>query len=103
MGDMGSLFDEAISFNSLLSTWNVTAVKSMYASFSQAVIFNQDIAEWNVSSVEDMSLLFYGAISYNQSLCTWGPTLAMGLNLFDGMFDASGCPSQANPVLNSDP
>ena len=87
-------------FDQDLSAWTVSRVDDMSYLFYGAESFNQDVSTWNVSNVEDMSFLFARSLSFNQNLCTWGPNL-LRLSSVDDMFSTSGCPSQADPILDS--
>ena len=53
----------AINDNFIMSSWDLSNVKSMYFTFWNLNGFDQDISEWDVSNVEDMEGLFFH--SYN--------------------------------------
>lgn len=69
--NMGSLFDDAWSFNEPIGNWEVSNVEDMSNMFSQAETFNQPLNKWNVSNVKDMSYMFSQAETFNQPLNNW--------------------------------
>ena len=68
---MSSMFDDTSSFNSDLSTWDVSSVTDMSHMFFRISSFNSDLSTWDVSGVTDMSEMFTGARSFNQNLGIW--------------------------------
>ena len=52
---------KAASFNSDISKWITSSVKSLYFTFDGAAAFKSDISKWITSSVTDMSFTFYEA------------------------------------------
>ncbi|WP_400255033.1 BspA family leucine-rich repeat surface protein [Spiroplasma endosymbiont of Cleonymus obscurus] len=46
---MNFTFNGATSFNSNITNWNVSNVKSTFVMFANATSFNQDLSTWNVS------------------------------------------------------
>jgi surface protein len=48
MTDMSSLFENASSFNSDISSWHTSKVTTMNSMFNGATIFNQNISYWDV-------------------------------------------------------
>src|SRR5690625_5963373 len=58
---MNSMFNNAISFNSDLSNWNVSNIENMASMFLGAGSFNGDIGDWDVSNVENMGSMFFNA------------------------------------------
>lgn len=66
--NMGSLFDDAWSFNEPIGNWDVSNVEDMSNMFYLAESFNQPLDKWNVSNVKDMSYMFSQAESFNQPL-----------------------------------
>ena len=59
------MFDNAHSFNSDLSNWNVSNVKNMNRMFRNAHSFNSDLSNWNISNVENMKYMFKNASSFD--------------------------------------
>lgn len=68
---MNAMFNDAISFNGKIDTWDVSNVENMFMMFENAKSFNQDICKWNVSKVKDMSRMFFNATSFNRNLSCW--------------------------------
>jgi len=69
--DMSHMFSGAFAFNQDISAWDVSSVESMAYMFSRASDFNQDIGNWDVSSVGSMDAMFAGALSFNQDIGNW--------------------------------
>ena len=69
--DLYELFTFALSFNSDISTWDVSNVTDMSFMFANAYSFNGDISVWDVSNVTDMSYMFYYARAFNGDLSGW--------------------------------
>lgn len=67
---IGNMFSYT-SFNQNIANWNVSKVKSMFATFALNPIFNQPIGNWDTSSVTQMQLVFSGATSFNQPIENW--------------------------------
>jgi len=68
---MLQMFVEASSFNSDLSSWNVSNVTNMLGMFYKASSFNSDLSSWDISKVTDMTSMFEDATSFNQDLGAW--------------------------------
>jgi surface protein len=99
---MSNLFAEDTAFNSDISRWDVSNVRTMEGMFL-GTGFNVDISGWNVSKVENMKSMFLQATSFNQNLCSWGPKLLNAGTFFyenqvDTMFFLSGCANTTSPV-----
>jgi surface protein len=72
MFDMNSIFNTPENtFNSDISTWDVSNVTNMTNMFQFASAFNQNIGGWNVSSVTNMSYMFLYASAFNQNIGGW--------------------------------
>jgi len=69
--DMNSMFKGAAAFNQNLNSWDVSSVTDMTYMFNDATSFNGDISNWNVSSVTTMDRMFNGASSFNQDISVW--------------------------------
>ena len=61
----------AINDNFIMSSWDLSNVKSMYFTFWNINGFNQDISEWDVSNVEDMEGLFFHSYNLNTDISSW--------------------------------
>ena len=71
VNNMYRMFYKASSFNSDLSNWDVSRVTTMAYMFSSASSFNGDISRWDVSRVTDMANMFYSASSFNGDISRW--------------------------------
>ena len=69
--DMNSMFYRATAFNSDISTWNVSNVVNMNGMFYEATLFNSDISSWNTSKVTNMGYMFNYATVFNQDISMW--------------------------------
>ncbi|BAV94907.1 BspA family leucine-rich repeat surface protein [Ichthyobacterium seriolicida] len=69
--NMEGMFDGAKAFNSNISNWDVSNVTNMGGMFSYTDNFNQDISGWNVSNVTEFSGMFNSAKAFNQDLSSW--------------------------------
>ena len=95
--DMFGMFDDAVSFNGNLSSWDVSAVTNMSFMFSGAAAFNGDISDWDVSSVTGMSRMFSNATSFHQPLNNWNVSKVTDMrNMFH-----SPSPSSFDRPLNN--
>ena len=63
---MAYMFKGCINFNSDLSNWDVSNVKSMAFMFKGCENFNCDLSKWNVSIVKNMAGMFDGCKSLKQ-------------------------------------
>lgn len=66
---LAGMFYGASSFNSDISSWNVSNIENMDQMFNETE-FNQNINSWNVSNVESMNAMFAKS-SFNQPLDNW--------------------------------
>lgn len=57
-------------FKGVLSDWNVARVYNMKGTFQQAVSFNSDLSKWDLSSAKDISGMVSEAIEccYNEDV-----------------------------------
>ncbi|GAB5409177.1 MAG: hypothetical protein BalsKO_15420 [Balneolaceae bacterium] len=68
---MASKFQNAVSFNQDISSWDVSSVTNMSSMFTSARAFNRDLSSWDVSNVKTMSSMFYGSHKFNQDISSW--------------------------------
>ena len=55
----------------------------MGSMFNEAKTFNGDISKWDVSRVKDMGSMFDGAVSFSQTLCgAWRDSKAKKTDMF---------------------
>ncbi len=83
VANTSSMFDGATSFNSDISTWDVSSVVDMNSMFVNAQSFNQNIGNWNVGNVTKMTNMFAGAFLFDQNIGSWDVSK---VTLMDGMF-----------------
>lgn len=77
-------------------------MEEMQFMFRGASSFNSDISSWNVSSVTDINRMLSGATtSFNQNLCAWGSRLK-GTSV-SSVFYKTDCPSTSDPDLDLTP
>ena len=69
--DMSYLFDNKLSFNQDISSWDVSNIEDMSEMFFGAKSFNQPLQNWNLLSVLNLSGMFQGAQSFNQYIGNW--------------------------------
>ena len=55
---MGSLFNNAITFNKSVKSWDTSAVYTMDFMFAGANAFNQDVSSFDTSNVQNMEYMF---------------------------------------------
>ena len=65
------MFEDTISFNQDISSWNVSKVKNMSRMFAGAKAFDKNFFSWNVSNVTNMNYMFYGGLAFDQNLSAW--------------------------------
>lgn len=59
------------AFNGDLSTWNTSSARNMRAMFLSAANFNSDISNWVTDRVTNMELMFAIAVSFNSDISKW--------------------------------
>ena len=84
---MGSMFENASSFNQDIGGWETWEVNDMGSMFENASSFNQDISGWHTATVHDMRSMFENAKSFNQDIGGWKIWQANDIN---NMFNNSG-------------
>jgi hypothetical protein len=70
---MRHMFQDAISFNQHLGSWNLTGVTGTSGMFDGALSFNQPLENWDVSTVKNMDIMFCYTPSFDQPLTRWAP------------------------------
>ncbi|BAV94906.1 BspA family leucine-rich repeat surface protein [Ichthyobacterium seriolicida] len=78
--NMRAMFHTASAFNQDLNKWDTGEVTDMKGIFYDASVFNGDISNWNTSSVTDMSSMFEAAILFNQDLNNWDVSKVTNMN-----------------------
>ena len=68
---MHEMFHGVRSFNSDLTSWDVSGVTDMSRMFGSATSFNGDVSPWDASGVTDMSGMFFDATSFNGDISDW--------------------------------
>jgi surface protein len=81
---MQSMFFACPSFNSDISSWNVSSVTNMNSMFVKAYAFNKNIGNWNVSSVTNMNAMFSNATAFNQNISNWDVSSVTNMNAMFG-------------------
>ena len=66
---MSGLFRNKSSFNSDISSWDVSNVTNMQYMFYGANVFNQDLSGWDVTSVDDS--LIQSSASFSNQYPIW--------------------------------
>ena len=80
----------AINDNFIMSSWDLSNVKSMYFTFWNLNGFDQDISEWDVSNVEDMEGLFFHSYNLNVDLSSWNVSKVKNMKrMFRGAYYAN--------------
>ncbi|CAB9498468.1 Mycoplasma protein of unknown function, DUF285 [Seminavis robusta] len=99
---MSQVFESETTFDTDISSWDVSNVKNMNSMFLGASTFNQNIRQWDVGAVTDFGFMFSDATSFNQNLCEWGDHITAPAPTVDvsGMFLPSG---PAGSCLTTDP
>tara|TARA_B110000037_G_scaffold130159_1_gene147874 strand:+ start:184 stop:2016 length:1833 start_codon:yes stop_codon:yes gene_type:complete len=69
--DMKGLFKGKTTFNTNISSWDVSSVTTMEEMFEGATIFNKDISKWDTNKVTNMDKMFKSATNFNQDLSKW--------------------------------
>jgi surface protein len=69
--DMKELFKDKTTFNSDISTWDVSNVTTMEGMFEGAEKFNKDVSKWDTNKVENMDKMFKNATEFKQDLSKW--------------------------------
>jgi surface protein len=68
---MKQMFLNAISFNSDISQWDMSSVRTMYQMFNGAKLFNSDISKWVTSRVTSMMAMFKDTKVFNSDVSKW--------------------------------
>ena len=68
------MFNGAKSFNSDISSWDLSSSINTRQMFYEATSFNSDISHWDLSSSRDTTFMFTGAVSFNQDISRWVTT-----------------------------
>ena len=76
---MHSMFLNAVSFNSDISSWDTSRVTDMSQTFTSSV-FNSDINNWNTSKVTTMRAMFSNAQEFNSNISNWNTSNVTTMN-----------------------
>ena len=71
VNSMSFMFDVATSFNGDLSAWNTSSVGLMNNMFRNATSFNGNLSAWNTSNVSNMFGMFADATAFNSDISSW--------------------------------
>jgi len=85
MTSMYTLFQNKVSFNHPIASWDTGAVTSMAQMFYGATAFNQPIDKWNTGAVMTMGFMFYNANAFNQPIGAWNTGAVTSMSyMFNG-------------------
>lgn len=65
--------------------------------FQEAIVFNSDLSSWDIAKVTDLSQILSNAASFNQDLCNWSEKIDSKGYVSNYMFKGSNCTFQADP------
>ena len=103
VSDMSSMFNGASSFNGNIGDWDVSSVSDKIVNVQWTSSFNGDIGDWDVSSVSDMSSMFYVAERFNQDIGDWVvSSVANMTSIFNGASSFNQDISNWNVILIND-
>ena len=69
---MNRMFQDAISFNTNLSNWDVSYVRAMEFMFTNCTSFEGNgVDAWDVSNVGNLRHMFHSCINFSQNLSSW--------------------------------
>lgn len=97
--NLRAMFSGAITFNSDISSWDVSNVTDMSYLFWGALSFNQPIGNWDTGSVTAMQATFNGADAFNQDISGWNTaevTNMQGMFRNNDSFNNGGSPNIGN-------
>jgi len=97
--NLRAMFSGAITFNSDISSWDVSNVTDMSFLFWGASSFNQPIGNWDTGSVTSMQATFNGADAFNQDISGWNTaevTNMQGMFRNNDSFNNGGSPNIGN-------
>jgi hypothetical protein len=102
--NMKSMFENATSFDSDLTLWEMGAVVNTRAMFRNAIHFDGgDLRDWNVSAVRDFAHMFDGADMFFGQLCWRGTNGAETTGMMRGSPGSFGvdCDDDTGIVTNA--
>ena len=76
--NFSQMFKEADEFNQPLNDWSTISATDMFQMFFEATSFNQPIQDWDVSNVTSMTAMFRNS-PFNQTLNQWDVSAAVSL------------------------
>jgi len=89
-----------VSFNSDISSWNVSKVVNFGNMFSGAAAFNQPLSSWEPRSGANFVGMFSRATSFNQNLCAWNDVVEQTIPDSGIIFAGSGCDEEyVDPII----
>lgn len=99
IGDVSNMFNNAIDFNSDISSWDIKNVTDTSNMFFLARKFNSDLSKWDTSNITDMHGMFFNARKFNSDLSKWDTSNVtnMGYMFFNAIsFDSNSKTSISN-------
>ena len=84
--NMSRMFEDCISFNQDIGSWDMTTVTNISYMLSGCRSFNQDISSWNLQGVSSLKGLLRGTLNFRQDISTLNISTIISL---ERLFQAS--------------